>query len=93
MDPRIIRKILEGYTDEVGVEVSTDDDRYANTFCPRCSGNCRKSGPGPTILNAEPIPQFNLECLSCGCVFSPRSGLIVEMGNLGLLEPPEYLIG
>lgn len=36
----------------------------------------------------QALPRYQLECLACGCVFDPHSGIIVEIGNIGqAIEP------
>ncbi len=82
MDPELIAKLIEGMEDAVGPVVAAKDEVYAGKRCPRCSGQCRKKGGSLQELIDEFPPRFNLECLACGCEFSPASGVIYAMGNL-----------
>ena len=89
MDPVIIRKLLEGHRDVLTPAAEQSERYYAAQSCPRCGGSCRRMGDLSTMFKEDQLlPQFYLECLACGCVFEPQSGLVLEMGNVGQAVEP-----
>ena len=89
MDPLITRKLLEGHQDILSGAAEQHEQFYSNQSCPRCSGGCRRVGdPQMMFREGQALPRYQLECLACGCVFDPHSGIIVEIGNIGqAIEP------
>lgn len=82
MDPALIAKLIEGVPNIVGPAVDEEDRLCVSTSCPRCGGGCRRVAGSYAEMATSFPPRFNLECLACGCVFSPRSGMICSLGNL-----------
>lgn len=83
MDPELIWKAIEGYTNELAPEQKALDAFYRQFRCPRCGSTCRKE----TLLNhafADPdslVPRSVLRCNTCEALFDPHSGIRLEMGN------------
>ena len=84
LDPDIVRQLLDEETDKVSSISEVDEQLYLDAVCPRCENQCRKSGLAPGGV----VQRFLLECLGCGCVFNPHSGMIVAMGNLAKAYVP-----
>ena len=84
LDPEVALKLLEGHKDVITGAAERREKFYGSQSCPRCGGSCRKTGDFRTMFTGdEPLAKFHLECLACGEVFDPHSGLIVRMGTVG----------
>jgi hypothetical protein len=81
-------KLLEDTEDVLGPMIERDEQIYEGVTCPRCGGLAQKDFDlFKTITSNRVIPRYNSKCLECRCVFEPITGIIVELGNKGLLEP------
>lgn len=89
LDPAIAWKAIEGYSNELAPEQKALDAFYRQFKCPRCGSECRRemlakhmfSDPGTLV------PRSVLRCTRCECLFDPHSGLRLEQGNLGKVQP------
>ena len=88
LDEEITRKLLEGHEDVLTPIAQETEKFYAAQTCPRCGGSCRKTGTKETFVQGEMIARFHLQCLACGCEFSPHSGLITTLGNIAEAVEP-----
>jgi len=90
-----LQEILDGETDILTGLVAADDEIYRNATCPRCQGLTMKEVDVQQYLRSgaqRPIPTYCCRCAECGCLFSPFTGVIIEMGNLGRLVPRYPLV-
>lgn len=93
MDQDEILKIVEKYDDILTPLVEADQQIYDCQVCPRCGSSMYvKADIHRLLANNRPIPKHLVKCAACDCVVDPFSGIMVEMGNLGLLEPAVPLI-
>ena len=89
MDPAVVMKLLEGYKDELSPEAKKLEAFYKQFICPRCGGACSKE----LLKNhafADPdtlIPRAVLRCKQCSCLFDPFTGIRLEQGNIGKVQP------
>jgi len=89
LDPTLAWKAIEGYQNELAPEQKALEAFYRQFKCQRCDGDCRRemttshafSDPGTLV------PRSLLRCLRCSCLFDPHTGIRLEMGNLGKIEP------
>lgn len=102
MDQAEVLALLEGEQDILTPLVEADEKVYKGAICPRCGGDCATdlnvstlfdvdpaTGdiiPGPRMTE-RPIPRKLCRCMRCRCLFDPFSGVILELGNLGEVEP------
>jgi hypothetical protein len=87
--------MLQGEKDILTGLVRADEEIYASARCPRCNGLTVKEVDAVQAIRSgaqRPIPTYCCRCLECGCLFSPFSDVILEMGNLGRLAPLVPLI-
>lgn len=93
MDETTLLEIVNEYDDVLTPMVEADQAIYDACVCPRCGGAMHvKPDINRLLANNRPIPKHLVRCSACECVIDPFSGLMVEMGNLGLLEPAVPLI-
>lgn len=94
LDPELAWKAIEGYQNELAPEQRALDAFYRQYKCQRCGGTCRKETVvRHAFADAETlVPRSVLRCLSCDCLFDPHSGVRLEMGNLGKIQPPIPII-
>jgi len=86
-------EIISKYDDVLTPLVEADRQIYDSQVCPRCGASMFVQPDINRLLaNSRPIPKHLTKCSVCACVTDPFSGIIVEMGNLGLLEPAVPLI-
>lgn len=86
LDPKIAQQMLEGYEDTLTETVQREIDFVNQQRCPRCWGNVIPENDINRMLKGGP-PRPLARCGECACLFDPYSGILLEMGNLGRLEP------
>lgn len=92
-DEAKLLEIVSEYEDVLTPMVEADQAIYDSQVCPRCGGSMYvKPDIRRLLANTRPIPKHLVKCSACDAVVDPFSGLLVEMGNLGLLEPAVPLI-
>lgn len=88
LDPKKVLEILQGHEDTLTESLQKEMDYVLDNRCPRCDGTISaEMDIQRTINSSSAHAYYNCRCNECGCLFSPYSGMIVEMGNLGKLEP------
>lgn len=92
MDQNKILEILEGHEDTLADRVREELEFVTRNPCPRCGGNSLPELDVMRSLRNGTRNIYHCRCVECGCLYSPYSGLIIEMGNLGQLEPAVPLI-
>ncbi len=94
MDPALARKLLEGYQNELEPERRAQEAFYRQFRCKRCGKEVQKEAvKGHVFADKETLgPRFCLRCTSCGCLFDPHSGLVLELGNPARIPPDIPLI-
>lgn len=98
MDQALLAQLLKEYEEDGGEDVLTEEASrlarfYEDRTCPQCAGKCRKSYDARVAYSSgEPVAHAILECLDCGCVFDPHSGLRIRQGNLGKIPVPDVLV-
>lgn len=86
-----ILKLLDGHEDVLTPRTKQELEFVSSQICPRCGGNVVPEHYLPRMLNGGP-PRPLARCGECHCLFDPYSGLLLEMGNLGRLEPAVPII-
>lgn len=98
MDPELIWRAIEGYTDEITPAVKTRDAFYRQFRCPRCDCELNKEFDVRTCFNGEDIaPKAQLRCPNCSYLVEPHTNVVIEFGDaskipvyaIPLLEGPE----
>lgn len=107
MDQDELLEILKDEVDILTPMVEADEEIYRDARCPRCGGECTTDINVSTLFDVDPktmdiipgprmanriIPRKLSRCMGCTCLFDPFTGLVLEMGNLGRLEPDIPLI-
>lgn len=94
MDPETVKKLLEGYQNELEPEGKALDALYRQFTCPRCKGDVRKEfSPNHVFSDKDTLnPRALLRCTRCKCLLDPHSGLIVEPGNMSQTPAGIHLI-
>jgi hypothetical protein len=93
MDEAKLLEIVNEYEDVLTPMVEADQAIYDSQICPRCGGSMYvKPEINRLLANNRPIPKHLVKCAACDCVVDPFSGIMVELGNLGNLEPAVPLI-
>lgn len=98
MDQEELKAIVAEHKDILTPLVEADQAIYNDASCPRCGGktfpendlrHLRVSEDGSEVFVAgnRPIPKKLCRCTDCGSLMDPFSGILVEMGNLGRIEP------
>lgn len=80
MDPELIKKAIEGFSDELSAERKELDEFYEDCRCPNCEGKCHKEEPPPGQVFAQGIlvQKSFLRCEQCSLLFDPHTGIILE---------------
>lgn len=79
LDQDVTRKLLDGQVDILAPAVEERDDVYRSASCPSC-GSKSLSIRQKKLNSAELVPYHHLVCSVCGCVFDPKSNLILKDG-------------
>lgn len=84
MDPDKLAEALEGQKDILSGLVAADEEIYENAHCPWCKGIvCAKEfDPRLYLANDRPIPKYHMRCQDCRCLFSPFTGMVINLGNV-----------
>ena len=83
MDPRLVAKAIEGYSDELGAESNRQQAFYRQkSKCPRCGEVMQKEFDVRTAHESDDLlPRALLRCSNCGCLIDPHTNLVVETGS------------
>ena len=89
LDPEVVWKLIEGYTNELEGENTKLEAYYRQFVCPRCEGPLHKE----ISLNhafADPdslVARSLLRCALCSCLINPHilagdgCPMVLELGN------------
>jgi hypothetical protein len=102
MDPELVWRAIEGYSNELDPEQKKLEALYRQFSCPRCDGPWQKE-----ILSAKHafadkdtlVPRAVLRCRICRCLFNPHvldsTGvpMILELGNPAKALPDIPILG
>lgn len=97
LPPGVAQRIVQDYEDALTPLAEEVDWQAQRTPCPRCEGPMQATLYGPrAFVTGELLPRTSLLCADCGCVYDPRSDLILDTGNpakieeaLPIVRPPE----
>lgn len=92
MDETTILKILEGHEDILTPRVKADQQVYESQSCPTCASAMVTEPNIKATLAGNTRPKHLCRCPVCGHLVDPFSGITLEVGNKGLLEPAVPLI-
>lgn len=92
MDRRFAEAVVASEQDAITKRAQTEMARYSSVNCPRCGSSCHAEGDVQAMLRAGTTLKFKSRCNGCGCLFDPDIGMIIELGNLGRLQPAIPLI-
>lgn len=88
LHPEFLQNCIENYEDTITEQHQKDIERCTESSCPRCGGKCiAKANVDQMLRQGSTRYAYLAECIECGCLHNPDSGIIVELGNLGRLEP------
>ena len=90
MDPELIRKALEGYTNELAPEQKKLEAFYRQFHCQRCKSTSLRKEADVRHAFSDPdtlVPRSLLRCNLCSCLFDPFTGVQLERGNPAKIEP------
>lgn len=98
IDQETLKAIVAEHEDILTPLVEADRAIYNDASCLRCGGKTfpendlrhlkvSEDGSEVYVANSRPIPRKLCRCTDCGSLMDPFSGLLVEMGNLGKVEP------
>lgn len=83
LDPEVVRKLLEGYQDELAPEEKKNAAFYRQFKCTRGCGDLqrefdmRHAFADPDVLT----PRALLRCPHCRYLMDPFTGLVIEVGD------------
>jgi hypothetical protein len=86
LDPETIWNLLEGQQDILTPMAEARDRVYRNLICPCCEKQewvIVDKGQ----RDDEPVPWHHFLCENCGCLYDPKTDLIIKDGN-----PPTSMI-
>lgn len=93
MDEATLLDILKDYDDVLTPMVEADQQVYQEQSCPTCgSGMIVEPDVNRMLNSSRPIPKHLCRCPVCEHLIDPFSGLTLEMGNKGMVEPVVPLI-
>lgn len=82
MDPDLIRKVIEGYHDELTPEARKQDAFYRQFSCPNCKCPLVKDFNHPGRWSDDSLlPKALLRCELCDYTIEPETRVIVATGN------------
>lgn len=82
MDTDDLRTALEGQKDILSLISKEEDDFYQQCLCPWCkAGRGRKEFSLELAMTPSLVPRHNLRCTACSCLWSPFTGVVVELGR------------
>lgn len=92
-DQNKLAELVSEYEDAITGPFHQELDAVTAHPCPRCGGQVQAE-PDIERMLLQGSTRYALlsRCTACGCLFQPDMGIIVEMGNLGRLEPAVPLI-
>jgi hypothetical protein len=80
MDPDVAWKLLEGHKDILTPAAEQRTSIYKNITCPSCGS--RKMQPQiKPVRDDEVVPYHHFLCKDCGCLYDPRSNLVLNEGK------------
>jgi len=94
MDRDKLLELVAGEPDLITPAAAADHTFYYSQTCRRCGGNCAPEADVQKMVRTGRTAGdvHNCRCQTCGCLFNPYTNLIIELGNLGKLEPAVPLI-
>lgn len=82
MDPELVRKAIEGYTDELTPAARVQESYQRQFRCPNCRSELVKDFNHPARWSGEGLlAKFLLRCELCDYTVEPDTGLIIRTGN------------
>jgi hypothetical protein len=93
MDEAAILKVLEGHEDVLTPMIRADQQVYESQSCPTCGSAMVVEPDIKRLLDNDTfIPKHFCRCPVCKHLLDPFSGITIEIGNKGLVEPAVPLI-
>lgn len=93
MDEASILEILSQHEDVLTPMVEADQRVYNEQACPTCGSSMIIEPHIDRLLNSSrPVPKHLCRCPVCTHLIDPFSGISLELGNKGLVEPVVPLI-
>jgi len=82
MDPEVVLRLVEGYTDELAPAFKVREAFYRQFRCPRCRCGLEKEFDARTCFSEEEVlPKALLRCRNCRYLIDPHTNMIVEFGD------------
>lgn len=85
LPPGVAQKMIEGHEDVLSNQVREEFEFVGKQTCPRCGGGVTPEQDTNRMIKGVIRPLGR--CGECRCLFDPYSGIMIELGNLGYLEP------
>jgi len=93
MNEAKILEILKEHEDTLTPRVEADQAIYEAQICPTCgSGMVVEPEINRLLAAGRAIPRHLSRCPVCRCLIDPFSGITLELGNKGNVEPVVPLI-
>jgi hypothetical protein len=92
-DPDKLAEIINEYEDAITEPFHQEVEEVTRYPCPRCGGQVQPEADIDRMIR-QGSTRYGLlsRCTDCGCLSEPDMGIIIELGNLGRLEPAIPLI-
>jgi predicted RNA-binding Zn-ribbon protein involved in translation (DUF1610 family) len=92
-DQSKLAELINDYEDAITEPFHQEVEAVTRFSCPRCGGNVQPEADIQRMLR-QGSTRYGLlsRCTTCGCLTEPDMGIIVELGNLGRVEPAIPLI-
>lgn len=89
LPPEVIRKMIEGHTDEL-TELAKERARLIEQMpCPRCrSAMEQRLHPSFAFTPDDPLPRSVACCTECGCTVDPKNGIVLDVGDATKIPDP-----
>ena len=81
MNPSDIWDLLDGVEDTLTPEIEKLEEFFAGITCPECGDDVQKVlDVRRPFRTGSRLPNYHAECVSCRCLFSPYTNLIIRRG-------------
>jgi hypothetical protein len=87
MDRERVVAILEEHDDVLTEQARVRREFYASKECARCGNPCAPEADIRMNPDGSGRVKYLCRCTGCRSLFDPDLGIVVEIGNMALLEP------
>ena len=85
MDPELVLKAIEGYSNELEPENKKLEAFYRQARCLQCKGACHKEYDSQHAFSDPDtaLPRALMRCNECRALFDPFNSMLIEPGHRG----------